>query len=255
MPNFAPELENLDGIGEDFKSFYEEKDGKFLLKSSDPLIAAVAKTVNGLDGALKNSRKEAEGYKKRAGDLKVFAEYGDNLDDIFKNVTEKFGQLNEQLKSKKDVNVDELKKGIRESMQGEITKREETITNYRKALHKHLVEGAAVSALAKFEGSVKLALPHVLNHLKVVEENGNFEVHVVKEDGSQIFSGDNPGEPMGVEEFVKSMSKSDEYGPLFKSQAKNGGGADPSRQTHRGTSQGQQLSPTQKISAGLAKMA
>ena len=258
MFEFLDVLDKLDTIPAEFHSFYKSgDDGKFTFDKENTLAVAVAKTVNGMGGALKGARKEANEYKGKMGDLKLFAEYGDNMTDIHKNVFGKIKTLEETLASKKDVDVEKIKDGITQSMKGEITKRDERITSMSEALHSHLVQGQAASALAKFKGNVELAMPHIQRHLKVVEEGGKFSVRVVDEKGEVRYGGDvtSAGQFMGVEEFVKEMSTSDKYAPLFASDKGNGGGgADPNGQRRQQQQQSGGKTALQKIAAGVAQL-
>ena len=258
MPfEFLDILENLSSIPTEFHSFYKEgEDGKFSFDKENPMATAVAKTVNGLTGALKGARKDANDAKGKMGDLKLWAEYGDNMADIHKNVMGKIKGLEENLASKKDVDVEKIKEGITASMKGEISKRDEKIAAMTNALYQHLVQGQAAAALAKYNGSVKLAMPHVASHLKVVEENGEFAVRVVDDKGEFRYGGDvtSAGKFMGVEEFVKEMSTSEEFAQLFKSDAKGGGGADPNGQQRKPAPSGTALTPNQKIARGVAQL-
>jgi 2-oxoglutarate dehydrogenase complex dehydrogenase (E1) component-like enzyme len=47
------------------------------------------------------------------------------------------------------------------------------------ALERRLIDAEATSAIAAAKGSPKVLLPHIKSHVKVVEEDGEFVVHVV----------------------------------------------------------------------------
>lgn len=259
MPvDFVAELEKLDGLPGEYHGFYAEKDGKFRLRDDDPIVKAAASTINGLNGALKNARKEAEGHKSKAGDWKPFAEYGDNPTDIATAITAKIKELEETVAKNGKVDIEKVKASIAESYKGEITKRDGIVTSLKESLHKHLVVGAATASLAKLEGDVELALPHVLSRLRPVEDDGKYEVVVLDEHGEVAYSKTNPGGKMTVEEYVTEMSKSDRYKPLFKSQARSGGGTNPGGSRGnpgRTTGNPATMSANEKIAANLPRRA
>jgi hypothetical protein len=92
--------------------------------------------------------------------------------------------------------------------------------------------------------------------LKVVETDGQYKVQVLDDRGEVRYSGssDTAGQPMGVEEFVGEMSKSERYAPLFKSTTGGGGGADPNGQQRKPAPATGQKTALQKISAGVAQL-
>lgn len=253
MPiEFVPELEKLDGMPAEYHGFYAEKDGKFRLRDDDPIVKAAAHTINGLNGALKNARKEADGHKAKVGDWKPLAAFGETSADITTNVLAKIAEHEATIAKNGSVDVEKIKKSVAESMKGEIDKREARIGGLSQTLHKHLVVGAATAALAKHEGDVELTLPHVLSRLKPVEDGDKYEVVVLDDAGEVQYSKINPGAKMSVEEYVGEMSKSDKYSRLFNSKAKGGGGANPKDQNRGLPPRTGAMSAVQKISAGLA---
>lgn len=255
MPvDLIPELEKLEGLPSEYHGFYAEKEGKFRLRDDDPIVSAAAKTINGLNGALKNARKEADTFKGKAGDWKSLATFGETPTDITTNVLAKITELEATVAKNGNVDVEKIKKSVAESMKGEIEKREARIGGLSQTLHKHLVVGAATAALAKHEGDVELTLPHVLSRLKPVEDGDRYEVVVLDDAGDVQYSKVNPGAKMSVEEYVGEMSKSDKYSRLFNSKVRGGGGANPGDQNRNRPAPGGKVSAIQKISQGVAAL-
>jgi hypothetical protein len=85
-----------------------------------------------------------------------------------------------------------------------------------------------------------------------VEENGKFTPIVVDEQGDRRYSS-LTGQPLTIKELVASMKSNERYARLFDSeQQKGGGGVPPGKKAAATQSQGE-LSPSQKIQAGLSK--
>lgn len=108
--------------------------------------------------------------------------------------------------------------------QQEIDARDGKIKALSGALERRLIDAEATTALAAAKGSPKVLLPHIKNHVRVVEEDGEFVVQVVDAKGNQRI-GDAKGSPMTIAQLVEEMKADPEFARNFEGTGSSGGGA------------------------------
>jgi hypothetical protein len=106
----------------------------------------------------------------------------------------------------------------------DIEARDTRINSLSTALERRLVDAEATAALASAKGSTKVLLPHIKSHVKVVEEDGEFVVHVVDAKGNQRI-GDAKGSPMTIAQLVEEMKADPDFARNFEGSGSSGGGA------------------------------
>jgi hypothetical protein len=111
--------------------------------------------------------------------------------------------------------------------QQEIDAREGRIKSLSSALERRLVDAEATKAIADAKGSAKVLLPHIKSQVKVVEEEGEFVVHVVDAKGNQRI-GDAKGAPMTIAQLVEEMKQDPDFALNFAGSGSSGGGASKS---------------------------
>jgi hypothetical protein len=111
-----------------------------------------------------------------------------------------------------------------EKVQKDIEARDGRISALSSALERRLVDAEATAALAAAKGSPKVLLPHIKSHVKVVEEDGEYVVHVVDAKGNQRI-GDAKGSPMTISQLVEEMKADPEFARNFDGSGSSGGGA------------------------------
>jgi hypothetical protein len=97
----------------------------------------------------------------------------------------------------------------------------------RSSLEKKLVDAEATAAIAAAKAPAKVLLPHIKAQVKVVEEDGEYVVHVVDSKGNQRI-GDAKGTPMTIAQLVDEMKTDPEFAVLFPGTGSSGGGASKS---------------------------
>ena len=250
---FAPEVTDINTIPEDFRGFYAQEGDKHKLKD-DPIVKASVKTITGLNSSLKAARNEAKTYKGKAVDLTPLSEFGATPEEILAAVTSKLEEAKLGGDKKAQKELENIKKALTDSHAKEINTRETRIKGLTEQLYSHLVDSSATAAIAELKGVPKLLLPFVRNQVKVEEKDGKLNVNVVDAEGNTRFGA--TGQPMTIKELVQSMKGDQEYARLFESEAPSGGGRPPTtKPSNHATNQNQrdQMSPIQKIQAGLNK--
>lgn len=80
------------------------------------------------------------------------------------------------------------------------------------------------AAIVKAGGNPVILLPHVLPHVKVVEQEDDFLVQVVDAKGKQRIA-DGQANPMTIDQLVDSFKNNETFGSAFAASSAAGGGA------------------------------
>ncbi len=163
-----------------------------------------------------------------------------------------------QMKSDlKDVDVSKLKTddavaAVKTQMSAahkiELDARNKKVEDLTVSLKKHMLNGAASSALTAAGGNEALMLPHVLSHLSmIVNDAGEHQVAVLGADNQQRFSMKNAGSFMQIPELVEELKGKDMFKAAFT--AENSGGGAESRRT------GNEVNPWVKTTQNLTEQA
>jgi hypothetical protein len=218
--DFTQAVESLDKVPEQFRPLYTETaDKKFAL---DTKFKGIGDAFTGLNGALKAERKN----KPKPIDLSLLADFGDSPEKIHEGITTRIKTLEEQLAAGQKINPEKLKQEFVTAHQGEITKHQNRNQALQGQLYSLLVDNAAISAVTEAKGSPELLLPQVRSQVKVLEEDGKFNVYVVDSAGDKRFSGVT-GQPVTIKELVAEMKGDKRFARAFDSEAPSGGGKPP----------------------------
>jgi len=214
-------LDKLDGLSDEFRKLYVERDGKFYL-DVEAVDGWNLEDVRELKSALSSER---EARKKAEGKVGAFGE----LDP------EKAKEAIQKLEEMKDWTPDEKVKeqievqvaAIKEKLQGEIDGHIKTVEDLNSQLSTHIIDNSALAALAKHKGNSKLLLPHVRQMVKAVkDENGRLIAQVVDEKGGpRISMKQGSTDPMEIEELVEWMKNQSDFAPGFEGNGASGSGA------------------------------
>lgn len=247
-------VDSLDKVPQDFRSLYEEKDGKFTLSQDDKVKSAVS-AVTSLNKALKAARAEAKA-KGVTVDLSPLEEYGKSPEEIAAGVKAKLSALEEAAAGSKEakLNLDKVKDELSKAHAKDLQVKDIKITALRGQLDKLMVENVAKTAITDTGGdaaTIEILMPHLSPHVKSVEEDGEYRAYVVDKSGDKRYSG-TTGEPMTIKELVAEFKGSDKFGKLFPSEAPSGGGVKPQGGRGNGLpTQKRELTSTEKIASGL----
>lgn len=247
-----PTVESIDKVPEQFRGFYAEGEGGYVLQDS---FKSTAGAVDGLNKSLKAARRDADEVKRNRPDLSGFTAVGQLLGlegedagnpETLKQAVERV--IGESKDGK--VNWDKMKKDLERGFQTQLQGKDGELQTMSKTLQKYLVTTAAVQAIAGQKGVPELLLPHIQAKTKVIKEGEEYVVRVVDDSGDP--RGNAAGGFMAVEDLVKEMKASPTFGRAFESEAPSGSGVKPGQQG-KPKPTNRELSPTEKIAAGLAK--
>lgn len=153
------------------------------------------------------------------------------------------------------VDMDKLKSQYDTRLSEGLAEKDKELEAMMGTLRKHMITGAANAAIAKHKGSVDLLLPHVQSQCDVVkDDNGEYVVRVKDPEGTYRIGGN--GSFMGVEDLVADLKTKDAFARAFESEVPGGTGSTPGsmqRPAPRQNQNREEMSPTDKIRAGLKK--
>lgn len=213
-------LTTLDGLDENIKKLYVEKNGKFVLD----VEAVEGWSLEDVTALKKALSKEREGHKTVADQLKVF----EGLD------AEEAKKAIEQLK---ELDGKPLDKAVEERIklrEGQLVSKHETerkklsdrSTKLQQQLEHELTVSAATRALASKGANTELLLPHIQRHLKVTEQGDKWLSQVVDPltGAPRISSKSGSTEPMTLEELVAEFEQNPIYASGFPGSKNSGSG-------------------------------
>lgn len=220
--------ENLDGLEAALHPLYKQgDDGKYHLQ-----VEGLEDTA-GLKSAL---QKEREANKKSSDQIKAWQGLGKTPEEI----SELLKAQEDVQKQREDLERQEaLKKGeYQKILDGEAKKREQmaakhqaeleaeksTALRYRSLLEQNLVDAQATAAIAEAKGVPQLLLPHLKGRVKVVEEDGKFNLQILDAAGNPMVS-DAAGTPATFKTLVESFKADPIFGRAFEGSGASGGNA------------------------------
>ncbi|ANT45247.1 structral protein [Xanthomonas phage Xoo-sp2] len=248
-----PTVDDVAKVPEQFRGFYAEGEGGYVLQDS---FKATAGAVDGLNKSLKAARRDADEAKKNRPDLSGFAAIGQLLGlegDEATNAEALQSAVNKVLGESKDgkVNWDKMKRDLEAGFNTKLQAKDGELATMSKSLQKYLVNSAAVAAIAAHKGVPDLLLPHIAARTKVIRDGEDYVVRVVDESGDP--RGNASGGFMTVEDLVKELKGHATFGRAFESEAPNGGGKPPGSGNKPPANKPGEMTSVQKIAAGLAK--
>lgn len=250
----AGTVASLDGVPEVFRGLYQQGEGGFVLAET---FAPVARAIDGLNRSLKAARRDVDTVKKSMPDVSQYAAIGQMLGlqgDDAANAEAIRAAVETTIKQSKDgqVNWEKMRQNLEQGFAQKLTAKDQELAKKDQTLVKYLVNSEATRAIAAAKGVPELLLPQIRAQTKVVQDGDEYVVRVVDAAGDP--RGDGQGGFMTVEGLVKELKASPVFGRAFESEANSGNGARPQASSATKTVQRGpgELSPTDKIKAGLA---
>lgn len=214
-------VDKLDGVPENFRELYTEKDGKFHL-SVDGI-----EDTGPLKRALEAERTRAKALEVQAAAWKRMGKTPDEIEALVEaaRIAEenKLTQAGEwdKLKAQMNAKHDEALKGLKT----QLDVKDGEIKSMRGTLESHLVDMTATAAIAAAKGVPELLLPQVQKFVRVVEQDGRYSTKVVDGKGDPRFNA--RGEPLTVEDLIAEMKVNEVYGRAFEGSGNSGSGMRP----------------------------
>lgn len=205
-------VDSIDTIPEAHRGLYKEAGGKFTLDISgmdDPV---------GLKSALTKEREAVKLANRQAAQWTALGKTPDEIAALLAlqatAESDKLAQAGEWDKLRKQ-QTDLHDAAIATMTQAGVAK--------DLTLSKHLIDSAAVSAIAANKGSSALLLPLIRGATKVVNENGVYAARVIDEAGTPRVN--SKGEFLSINDLVSEMRQDVDLGRAFEPSGTTGSGA------------------------------
>lgn len=245
MPHiFEPKVADLNAVPEPFRAMYQPTEGGYAM----PAEVFEHLDTTGLRSGLDKERKRASEAEKSIKSWKALG--AETPEDI----QAKLQALQDDLAKKggHEGQLEKLKAELQSNHSKELQAREEQLTGMRRTLESYLVDSEAQRALAEAKGSAALLLPIIKNTAKVVEVDGKYVVRILDAEGDPRYN--SKGDLMTVNDLVQEFKLHKEYGKAFEPSGTSGGGTRPGTTGRTTPVNTGNLTPTQKIAAGLSKL-
>lgn len=195
-------LTTLEGLSDDVKKEYTEKDGKFYLD------------IEGLDehpgvGALKRA-KDHEKSLRQAAETKLQAAE----DKVVAKETEIEG-LRTGAIPKSD--VDALRNSYETKLTDQTRKADEKYQKLHGLVEKNMLDGQAKLLATEIATAPDLLVPHIRSRLALEEVDGQLSISVLGTDGKPSAN--------SIEDLRKELLSNKAYAPILIGSKANGGGA------------------------------
>jgi chromosome segregation ATPase len=196
----AAVLDSLDGLSDQEKEHYVEREGKWYLEV-EPVLGLALEDVGGLKKTVGTLRQSESSLKKQLEEMQKTYE-GIDAEEA-RNALSKFDEIKNWDGDKKaQEQIEAAKRELVKRHQKEKEDLENQLSNAQDQLTDALVNTKIVEALQKEEGNVELLMPHVKEHVRMVQNaEGRFYPEVTDEHGNQRI-GDGDGSPMTIHQYI-----------------------------------------------------
>jgi len=212
-------VDDINTVDEKYRGAYREDGGKYFLNGIAVGSYEIADT-GALKSALNKERRRADDAEKVA---KGFEKYSDvDLEAAIDALgrIEEFDagniDMDKEIQRKLEAQAEQLVKQHNEKLESVNTRSEKLMGKLRKLL----VDNEAMKAIEAAKGDVELLLPHVSGRVKVLEQDDDFGIQVLTEQGEPAVDGE--ANPISIEALVKGMVK--RFPSAFKGAGSSGGG-------------------------------
>lgn len=209
--------------------------------------------LSDLAGALDRVKAEVKKARDEATAARAQAEKYKDIDpEKYKELLAAAEDADRKAKEGKG-EYDKIIAQMNEKHAQDLANKDKKIAAITAALESHLIEASAIAAIAEFKGEPALLLPIIRKRTKVVENNGEYTVQVLGDDGSPQVDG--TGKALSIKSLVEQMKGDKVYGRAFEANGQSGGGAPPNPRPGNGPAGGGGPARTSqdKIKAGLEK--
>jgi hypothetical protein len=195
-------LTSLDGLSDELRAHYVERDGKHYLD------------IEALDdhhavGAL---RRAKEHEKKLRQDAETNAR---NLEEQLRARDTEIEGLRTGAVPKADVEA--LRKSYDEKLNAEKSKFTDQYTKLNSLVERHVIDGAATKLAAEISTAPDLLLPHIRSRLKLETVNDEFTISILGSDGKPTAN--------SLEDLRKELLSNKAFAPILIGSKASGSGA------------------------------
>lgn len=210
--NYKVSKEEYAGLSEGIRSLYKENGDGYALDANGIDDAEAIK------GALHKERDERSSLEKMLKSWNAIGKKPEEIAEILKKADEE-----EQNRLKNAGKYDEMLKQVNAKHDAQIAELNKRIEQYREDKEVSLIDQAATRAIAEEKGSIKLLLPLIKLHTKLVNFDGRDVVEILDANGSPRVNAQ--GNYMSIAEWVREMKKDPDLQSAFAASGNKGSGA------------------------------
>lgn len=215
--DFPEVTESLDVVPEAYRTFYKPKGEGEGFAIADGLKSLLDEKAT-LRKTIENERKMTKAERAKA---KAWEELGKAPDEIKELLTER--ERREAEKAEKDGNWETLKKQMLDQHLKELEKERKEKDTLLGALKQNLVNATAANAIATVGGIPQLLMPHIESHVKVVQEDGQYQVRVLDAKGEPRINAN--GDFLTIKDLVEEMRNDQIFSRCFNGSGMSGSGS------------------------------
>ncbi len=261
------EVTTMDDVPSKYHGLYvastNDKDEEvfILIDGAKGIVGDYLGSVKSLGSARSDKKNASDESAKRRQALKAFDEMADTMgleigdEGVAESISAFIADLQSKVKGGEEVkvNLDKIRDEWQKRLEDAVSEKDKEVAERDGALSRHLIgERAAVALTAAKAKGPDLLLPHIKGATKVVrEENGNYTVRVIDEQGDVRTAAD--GSWMTIDGLIEEMKGNPTFQPAFESEEKPGTGSNPGDMKRPTPKKVEEMSSTQKIRAGLDK--
>lgn len=219
-------VDSLDGIDENVRGLYAEKDGKFVLSVEG--IPAPEDT-SGLKTALERERANAKQFSKQVKRWEGLGKSPEEISELLESLAE-----NERKKAEEDGDFDKLLSQHKTKWEKEKAELAAELDASRASERKAIIENSLKSSLvtAGATGEGMELLPVILSQrIKFETDGGERVIRILSEDGETPLAGSSKDGTATFEDLAKWAVE--KYPSLFKGEGRGGGGKQPDSKAGR----------------------
>jgi hypothetical protein len=220
-PTANIKVADINTVPADFRPMYKQEADGFVFDAENPVVKSAMSVIGTLKKTNGVIRSERDAATKNKIDFSPLADYGQTPTEVVAAFLAQKAELEAQIKN---VNIDDIKKGVGKEFEKKLVLREKREAQLQKQLQKTLVKNGCAAALAAQKGNIKLLLPYMEGQVQLVEENEEFHARVVDDAGKVRFGANGH---MTLDELAAEFKANAEFGACFASEAPAGGGTKP----------------------------
>lgn len=257
-----PEAEFETKVPAEFRPFYV-KDNAGVYKVGEQFHAA-AITHDGLRKNFKTAREQITSLNGESAQRRVALESFEAVSGVKtpEELKTKIDKMMSDLTEGKKINPDTIRAELQQGFQTQVDAAKAETAAMEGSLKEYVLDNAAMQAINDQKGNSTLLLPHVQRMATVMKDpaNGKYRAVAVNDKGEPL--PDTDGGWLSIGKLVERMRANKDFAACFTAVTPSGGGLPPNQQQRsnnpgntgqRTGTGGDERSPMDKISAGLAR--
>ncbi len=194
--------------------------------AADQATKLAEEQFNKAASGLKSKNQELLNEVKKLKQFK--SAVGDDFDPDEYKVLRESKRKAEEEKARQEGNWEKLKESLVEQHHKEVEKLNTEIAMLKGSVERYLIDSQIRSKLSEAGANVHLMEGIVKQHVRPINENGDYRIVVVDKEGNPRI-GSSDGSLMTISQLIKEFSEQSEYAPAFPGTGRTGTGSNVQR--------------------------